>query len=117
MPPFPPAALDDTEASNQRQFAARGQQLLTDDATVARTSNQNFVISNNLQNAVIAQALLGPTSAGPEILQGREVQAQPQTTGTLVSPGVFSGVPAAGNTTPAQPVVVHPASPTSTTTT
>lgn len=101
MPAFPPAALDDVEAANQRAFAANANQRLSDDANVARTSQQAFAVTNRLVDAVTTQALLGD-STNTQILQGREVRDQPQTTGTQTSPGVQSGVPGPGNTTPKQ---------------
>lgn len=102
MPQFPPAALDDVEAQNQRNFAALGQRQMSSDATISQQANQNFVISNNLQNAAIAASLLGADTLNPQILGTRAVRDQPQTVGSPVQGGVLSGVPGAGDTTPAQ---------------
>lgn len=103
MPQFPPPALDDVEAQNQRAFAALGQRQMGTDSVIANQANQNFVTSNNLQNAAIASSLLGADSLNPQILGARSVQAQPQSTGSLIQPGVVSGTPESGNTSPAQP--------------
>lgn len=101
MPAFPAPALDDVESANQRSFAtntqfiaAAGQRAL-DNATFVSTQAQ-------LGFLALASALGLGGQLNNSILGGREVRDQPQTTGTQTSPGVQSGVPASGNTTPAQ---------------
>ena len=105
-----PAALDDVENSNQRNFADRqqawGQQLVrmnAGDQTLADNMRMSFKNMSNAVDAVITQALLGsnPTLA-EATLAFRAIQGEPSTTGTQTSPGVQSGVPAPGNTTPQQ---------------
>ena len=98
-----PPALDDVENAAQRAFG-RGNMVLDQqmirmsqgDNTIAEASRQDFTTTRQLTTYVGAQALLGsdPTlQAG--ILAARSVQAQPQTTGQLVSgpPQVVSNAP------------------------
>jgi hypothetical protein len=111
MPAFPPAALDDVEIQNQRYHGTVGQGFL---ASLSRNNDGVNVLIERERNsaanmskavdAFVIQAVLGTNpSLADYTLAMRATRDQPQTVGSLVSPGVVSGQPAAGNTVPAQP--------------
>jgi len=93
MPAYPWPALDSVVGAAEQAFSERqgalGQSLIRQNegaAVLVEQMRQSFSVLNQNSTAVIVQALNGSDPAlQAQILAARAVQAQPNTTGQLVS--------------------------------